>query len=414
MGGEFFDDQENLREPGENPPYHASEIYRADARDVLGKLTSEGLSYSMPELQKQAKVSRLHSFGLTMWLQECYLAALGDPYLKTIPEVGVPQACEHYATEFAAFLRTGEDFVGDLFVPKIGLAEVHTFKQAGEVQQLLEVVQEDVRRLLERPDWVGKGSEHVDAVLAVADPSGEDDPLVWISPGFEEQTGYQRKWVLGRNCRFLQPKDHHRNEQFNGDQLNKLRQFCQDARKSRRPTHTHTFALLLNERRNSSAFWNLSSFLHVEVNGKPFIVSVMLPFREEKVRLAELMSLDPQALAQQKRLRSLLARHEGGAKFTSLQAVVRQLYSVFFDDFPRVLQAPSLPAPSGPVTAMPIFGLEVGANNAQAMAASLKAGLRHVHIVLPSGPTTKATDGSAFVRKILPLKLAMSAIRSKN
>ena len=55
MGGEFFDDQENLREPGENPPYHASEIYRADARDVLGKLTSEGLSYSMPELQKQVQ-----------------------------------------------------------------------------------------------------------------------------------------------------------------------------------------------------------------------------------------------------------------------------------------------------------------------------------------------------------------------
>ncbi|CAE7585813.1 pfyP, partial [Symbiodinium pilosum] len=109
-----------------------------------------------------------------------------------------------------------------------------------------------------------QAKKEVDVVLAVADPSGEDYPLVWISQGFEEQTGYQREWVLGRNCRFLQPKDSERNERFNGDQLEKLRQFCRDARKSRRPTLTNTFALLLNERRNSSPFWNLSSYLHVE------------------------------------------------------------------------------------------------------------------------------------------------------
>ncbi|CAJ1435314.1 unnamed protein product, partial [Effrenium voratum] len=175
-------------------------------------------------------------------------------------------------------------------------------------------------------------------------------------------------------------------------------------RKSMRPTITTTLALLLNERRNGSPFWNLSCYLHVEVLGKNYIVSVMLPFTQEPVRLAEMLSMDPEALEQQARLKALLARHEGGAKFTSLQAVVRQLFTVFFEDFPTLLQAPGLPAPDRSL--MPILGLEVNANNTQAMASALKAGLRHVHIVLPSGPTTRASDGSAFVRKILPLKLA--------
>ncbi|CAK9063527.1 unnamed protein product [Durusdinium trenchii] len=125
----------------------------------------------------------------------------------------------------------------------------------------------------------------------------------------------------------------------------------------------------------------------------------------ERVRLAELLSIDPEALQQQKRLKALLARHEGGAKFTNLEAVVRQLFTIFFKDFPVLLQAPSLPTPYG--WQIPIFGLEVGANNTQATASdAVRSGLRHVHILLPSGPTTRATDGSTFVRKILPLKLA--------
>jgi len=386
-------------------------FYLVEPRSDKGYLLSilNPIELDMPAVLKSHQITELNEDEMGLAL-EGWAVFLGqqreDPFVKTITDVGIPKACEHYSTQFAAFLRTCEDYVGDLFVPKIGLSEAHVFKQSGELQPLLQIVQEDVRRLLERPDWVGKGTEDVDVVMAVADPMGEDYPLVWISQGFEEQTGYQREWVLGRNCRFLQPKDHDRNERFNGDQLEKLRHFCQASRQSRRPTLTNTFALLLNERRNSSPFWNLSSYLHAEVNGKPFIVSLMLPFREEKVRLAELLSLDPEALAQQQRLKGLLARHEGGAKFTSLEAVVRQLFSVFFDDFPRVLQAPYLAAACGPLRMMPIFGLEVGANNTQAMAGSLKAGLRHVHIVLPSGPTTKATDGSTFVRKILPLKLA--------
>jgi len=116
-----------------------------------------------------------------------------------------------------------------------------------------------------------------------------------------------------------------------------------------------------------------------------------------------MLSADREALEQQKRFKELLSRHEGGARFTNLQAVQQQLCTVFFPNFPMLLQAPAVQSPKG--LEIPIFGLEV-AINTQAMAGALKAGLRHVHILLPSGPTTRARDGSTFVRKILPLKLA--------
>eukprot|EP00435_Cladocopium_sp_Y103_P045912 s1296_g13.t1 len=331
----------------------------------------------------------------------------------------------HKSTGSSHPLNQWQDYVGDLFVPKIGLVEVHAFK--GVLEPLVhKKLRADLRRVLAND----RAEERLkDIIMTVVDPSGEerpweqlsrpDDPLVWISPGFEEYTGYQHEWALGRNCRFLQPKDFNRNQRFNGDQLHKLRKFCLEGRKSSPPTVPTTLALLLNERRtvtfpdsfgegyllvlNGSPFWNLSSFIHVEVNEKRYIVSVMLPFLEERVRFAELLSDDPEALEQQKRLKGLLSRHEGGAKFISLEAVQRQLLSVFFADFPMLLQAPSVRSPTG--LEVPIFGLEVSANNTQ-VSGALKAGVRHVHILLPSGPTTRASDGSTFVRKILPLKLA--------
>lgn len=356
----------------------------------------------MPAVLKSHQITELSEDEMGMALDEWgmfLIQAREDPVGKPLMLSNVQKACEVYALSFAAFLRTCEDYVGDLFVPKIGLVEVHAFK--GVLEPLVhQKLRADLRRVL-ADDRAEERLKEI--IMTVVDPSGEDDPLVWISPGFEEYTGYQHEWVLGRNCRFLQPKDFDRNQRFNGDQLHKLRKFCLEGRKSSPPTVPTTLALLLNERRNGSPFWNLSSFIHVEVNEKRYIVSVMLPFLEERVRFAELLSDDPEALEQQKRLKGLLARHEGGAKFISLEAVQRQLLSVFFADFPMLLQAPSVRSPNG--LEIPIFGLEVSANNTQ-VSGALKAGVRHVHILLPSGPTTRASDGSTFVRKILPLKLA--------
>ncbi len=38
----------------------------------------------------------------------------------------------------------------------------------------------------------------------ITDPSGPDNPIVYVTPEFELQTGYSAEEALGRNCRFLQ------------------------------------------------------------------------------------------------------------------------------------------------------------------------------------------------------------------
>ena len=43
--------------------------------------------------------------------------------------------------------------------------------------------------------------------LAIADPSLDDCPLVYVSDAFERVTGYSRDAVIGRNCRFLQGEE---------------------------------------------------------------------------------------------------------------------------------------------------------------------------------------------------------------
>ena len=43
--------------------------------------------------------------------------------------------------------------------------------------------------------------------VLITDPSQPDNPIIYVSPGFERLTGYECKEVLGRNCRFLQGKD---------------------------------------------------------------------------------------------------------------------------------------------------------------------------------------------------------------
>ena len=38
----------------------------------------------------------------------------------------------------------------------------------------------------------------------ITDPNLPDNPIVYVTPEFERQTGYPRSEVIGRNCRFLQ------------------------------------------------------------------------------------------------------------------------------------------------------------------------------------------------------------------
>ncbi|MEM7269811.1 MAG: PAS domain-containing protein [Pseudomonadota bacterium] len=89
--------------------------------------------------------------------------------------------------------------------------------------------------LLHIKDW--------QAPIAVADPDGEDCPLIYVNDEFCELTGYQRDEVVGHNCRFLQ----------NGEAKEGEREAIREAIVKRR---SHSICLK-NYRKDGSSFDNL-------------------------------------------------------------------------------------------------------------------------------------------------------------
>ena len=46
--------------------------------------------------------------------------------------------------------------------------------------------------------------DEVEMSVVFSDPSHPDNPMIFVSDEFEDQTGYSPEEALGRNCRFLQ------------------------------------------------------------------------------------------------------------------------------------------------------------------------------------------------------------------
>jgi PAS domain S-box-containing protein len=81
-----------------------------------------------------------------------------------------------------------------------------------------------------------------DMSFTITDPRRDDDPLLWVNPSFTTLTGYTPDEAVGRNCRFLQGA--------NTDPAAVRR--IADSLRRRKPVTE----VLLNYRRDGSAFWN--------------------------------------------------------------------------------------------------------------------------------------------------------------
>ncbi len=78
--------------------------------------------------------------------------------------------------------------------------------------------------------------------VSLADPDQEDMPLVYVNKAFETITGYTLAEVVGKNCRFLQGKEHDQTE------INKLREAIKDKKSVEVTLH--------NYRKNGELFYN--------------------------------------------------------------------------------------------------------------------------------------------------------------
>jgi PAS domain S-box-containing protein len=95
------------------------------------------------------------------------------------------------------------------------------------------------------PGLIGYDQSALDASgvsLVIVDALAHDQPVVWVSPGFLELTGYRLEDVLGRNCRFLQTGT------TNAAATTRMRQALA-AGEAVQET-------LLNRRADGSVFWN--------------------------------------------------------------------------------------------------------------------------------------------------------------
>jgi PAS domain S-box-containing protein len=78
--------------------------------------------------------------------------------------------------------------------------------------------------------------------FTITDPRQPDNPLVFVNPAFERATGYSAEEAVGRNCRFLQ------GPQTDPAALARVRELLR--------TEQHGTVLLLNYRKDGTAFWN--------------------------------------------------------------------------------------------------------------------------------------------------------------
>lgn len=166
---------------------------------------------------------------------------------------------------------------GGHYCPLVGHGSVTDF--AGKWPELANTALRSVMALNRIQDVVAdatsKGAAMDDLsslVCAVADPSSIDCPLIFISDAFTEMTGYDKSFALGRNCRFLQPNCPDMNKMLNGDELQRMRDFC---KKPSTPGQS-IINLLLNERRDGIRFWNLLHMTHVELTGERYILAVQI------------------------------------------------------------------------------------------------------------------------------------------
>lgn len=100
----------------------------------------------------------------------------------------------------------------------------------------------DVRHKHGGEDFFATAMSATQLPMIITDPRQADNPIVFVNDAFQRLTGYERKDVIGRNCRFLQgPETDH-------ETVAHIRKAIAD--------ETDLQVDILNYRKDGSTFWN--------------------------------------------------------------------------------------------------------------------------------------------------------------
>jgi len=226
----------------------------------------------------------------------------------------------------AAFMEnTRSDFEGDNFVPRSAVADQSNASGMDAALKGLLSHKSSLWQIWEMAEYNGEA-----LACTVADPRIDDCPLVYVSRLFESMTGYSCQFALGRNCRFLQPNDRACNRTLNGEELSRMRSFCQGAQQD----GGRFLSLLINEKKAQSSsdkgkpFFNLLVMEHVELmKGCSYIVGVQTNLEGQGNFLANIIAGDFTAMERLASLRRSLRSREKQLGELSLTAVLTRSVS---------------------------------------------------------------------------------------
>jgi diketogulonate reductase-like aldo/keto reductase len=301
--------------------------------------------------------------------------------------------------------NASDDFEGDHYVPKVGEFEAQQFETDRKWAKLFSEVAEDMKEIFEATEDTyaktaadSKGA----ACCSVADPSKPDCPLLYISTGFEQLTGYHRDWALGRNCRFLQPNAKAFNDAFNLWERSQMREFCA------MPPKTHRqLTLLINEARDGYPFWNALVMKHVKVGDSQYIFGVQTNILKHLNILGELLAGGPDGFRELGRLRAVLRAKSAKLGSFSLASLLDECLGQWISTLPSYVNPLRFDLPLAQHVSLPAYGIELARNEQHSLEekvlAAIDEGVRHFHLNFAIQTASQTTDveGRLFALRVV-------------
>jgi diketogulonate reductase-like aldo/keto reductase/PAS domain-containing protein len=301
--------------------------------------------------------------------------------------------------------HTSDDFEGDHYVPKLGLAEAQRFESDKKWSRVFAEVAEDMQEIFEATEESYRntdGDKDGSAACVVCNPAENDCAMLYISRGFEELTGYHRDWALGRNCRFLQPNAKAYNDAYNLWERSQMRVFCTLPAKPGRQ-----LVLLVNEARDGYPFWNALVMKHIRIGDTPYIFGVQTNVMRDLELLGELLAGGPDGFAELGRLRSILRAREAKLGTYSLATLVNEALVQWKSTLAGVIKPSRWSLPQNPATRVPTIGLELARHEIRSIEekvlSALDEGVRHFHLnfASKSSSQTRDVEGRLFALRLV-------------